>query len=77
MEGLFKRSIAEQTPIEIIYMSKTGIVTKRVVSVRQINDEAIIGFCHMRKALRTFKRMNILSALPVKHKFRKQDDQLG
>ncbi|RNA69838.1 hypothetical protein [Alteribacter keqinensis] len=77
MEGLFRRSIADRTPVEMIYMSEKDIVTKRVVTVRQVNEDAITAFCHMRQAVRTFNRLNILSALPVKRRSWRQDDQIG
>ncbi|WP_096435633.1 hypothetical protein [Alteribacter populi] len=76
MEGLFRRSKLERRPVEMIYMSEKGIVTKRIVSIHQFNDETVIGYCHLRKAVRTFKRSNILSALPVKRSGQK-DDQSG
>ncbi len=76
LEGLFRRCKLEGRPVEMIYMSEKGIVTKRIVSIHQFNDETVMGYCHLRKAVRTFKRSNILSALPVKRSS-KREDQSG
>ncbi|UOE96238.1 hypothetical protein [Alkalihalobacillus sp. LMS39] len=68
MQGILKRSFISQTPVEIIYMSKNGTITQRKVTIQQLDDHLLIGFCHVRNQKRMFLIQNILSAKPVHRK---------
>ena len=62
MLGILNRSLLEQTPVEIIYMSKGGIITQRKIMIKSINETSVMGFCMLRNKKRTFLIENILSA---------------
>ncbi|TMW72984.1 hypothetical protein [Alteribacter natronophilus] len=68
MEGIFRRAMISREPVEMIYMNKSGTVTKRVVSIHCVSAGKVTAFCHLRKALRTFRRESILSVMPVQKK---------
>ena len=55
------RSMSEQIPVEIIYMSNQHIFTKRRILVKSIDEHYIRAYCYKRKLYRTFKKSQILS----------------
>jgi len=62
MNGILNRSLSTQTPIEIIYISKNGILTQRLIKVISINENNIRALCLLRNSQRTFRIDHILSA---------------
>lgn len=62
MIGMLKRALNEQSTIEIIYMSKGGIVTGRLIKVLDLTEKSLTAYCYLRKKRRTFLLENILSA---------------
>jgi predicted DNA-binding transcriptional regulator YafY len=64
MDGLFLRSIEENIPLEMIYLSEDHHLTQRKLIVKEIDDQYIRAYCLLRHEMRTFKRENILSILP-------------
>lgn len=64
MERLLIQSLKEKTPIEMIYKNETGTLTQRVIMLLDVTDMHIRAYCQTRKGIRTFKRQNILSAMP-------------
>ncbi|WP_096189313.1 hypothetical protein [Evansella halocellulosilytica] len=64
MDGLLLREKSKGRPIEIMYMSTKGLVTKRTVSVIKVNKQSLYGYCHLRNEVRHFKKENILAVLP-------------
>ncbi|WP_280768088.1 hypothetical protein [Salipaludibacillus daqingensis] len=73
MQGVLKRSFQENQPLEMIYMSAKGLVTKRRITVHYYDDEWVKGYCHLRKGVRSFKRLNILSILPMNANKKRSD----
>ncbi|UJW57790.1 hypothetical protein HXZ66_10435 [Bacillus sp. A116_S68] len=65
MEGVLKRSVEMASPVEMIYMSNKGLVTKRTLTIHKITNDSVTGFCHLRKQIRHFKKQNILSVMPI------------
>lgn len=59
---LFKFSLEQKSPIELIYMKEDGEVSHRTVIVRKIYGDRIATFCMKKQTPRTFKLDNILSA---------------
>ena len=55
--------------VEMIYVSGKDKITKRVVRIYTVNEKEIIGYCHLRGEVRTFKVERVLAVLPSK-KFR-------
>ncbi|MDR7076588.1 putative DNA-binding transcriptional regulator YafY [Neobacillus niacini] len=64
MDGLLLRSIEENIPLEIIYLSQDQQISQRKLIVKEVNDEYIRAYCLLRKQVRTFRRENILSLMP-------------
>nr|WP_263328294.1 hypothetical protein [Neobacillus sp. Marseille-Q6967] len=64
MEGLFLRSIEENLPLEMIYLSEDNEISQRKLLVKEVNDQYIRAYCLLRKQVRTFRRDNILSIMP-------------
>lgn len=56
-----RKSLIQQKPIEMIYISDKNEITHRFVTIQQITDAYVIAFCYLRKRKRTFKIENILS----------------
>lgn len=68
MEGILKKSLFTGRPVVMMYCSKKGMITKRIVSVETVQDNWIGGFCHLRKSYRRFQKENILAILPVEER---------
>ncbi len=49
---------------EIIYLSASGELSHRVVSVKKVTPYYLQGYCLLRKTNRTFSLQNILSVYP-------------
>jgi predicted DNA-binding transcriptional regulator YafY len=64
MDGLLLRSIEENFPLEMIYLSQDQQISQRKLLVKEVNDEYIRAYCLLRKQIRTFRRENILSIMP-------------
>jgi predicted DNA-binding transcriptional regulator YafY len=74
MEGIIKRAIEENIPLEMIYLSMQNQITKRKIKVYEMKEKYIVGYCFLRKQIRIFKKDRILAALPEKinnHHYRK------
>jgi hypothetical protein len=68
MNCLFKYSLENKLPIDLIYMNDAGELTHRSVIVRKITVEGILTFDIGKQQLRSFKRANILSAAKQRRK---------
>ncbi|MFJ8262640.1 transcriptional regulator [Rummeliibacillus sp. NPDC094406] len=51
--------------VNIMYMSKTGEVTKRRVKIMKITDDTFKAYCFLKQAQRTFKIDRVLAIVPV------------
>ena len=67
MNGLLLRSIEENIPLEMIYLSEDQQISQRKLLVKEMNDEYIRAYCLLCKQIRTFRRENILSIIPNTH----------
>ncbi|MGM7680934.1 hypothetical protein ACSVDA_02145 [Cytobacillus sp. Hm23] len=65
MYRLFLRCLELKQPIEVIYMSKSGQITQRILRVEQVTPSYVKAYCMLRHEQRTFNLANILSAIPV------------
>lgn len=68
MNCLFKYSLENKLPIDLIYINGAGELTHRSVIVRKITVEGILTFDIGKQQLRSFKRSNILSAAKQRRK---------
>jgi predicted DNA-binding transcriptional regulator YafY len=67
MDGLLLRSIEENIPLEMIYLSEDQQISQRKLFVKEVHDEYIRAYCMLRKQVRTFRKENILSIMPNPH----------
>lgn len=70
MHGILSTAIESQTPIEMIYLSKDGSITRRVIKITKLDGEKVKAYCYLRKNYRVFSLSNILSLSPLRKKFR-------
>ena len=56
--------------IDMMYVSKSGEVTKRRVKIIKLVGDSFQSFCFVKQAKRTFIIENVLAVLPVLHKER-------
>ncbi|WP_449622523.1 hypothetical protein [Robertmurraya sp. Marseille-Q9965] len=66
MDRLLLRSLNEQIPVEMIYISSSNLISQRKILVTHINDTTIRAYCYLRKQSRLFKIENILSIMAIK-----------
>jgi predicted DNA-binding transcriptional regulator YafY len=66
MLGILIRAIESKTLIEMIYQTKDGSISHRIIRVKEINQDKIHAYCYLRKGFRNFAISNILSLSPVK-----------
>lgn len=71
MDGIFLRSLEENIPLEMIYLSETNELSQRKLIIKEVNEEYIRAYCLLRRQVRTFRRNNILSIMPEAHTKRK------
>jgi len=57
--------------VDMIYLAKSGEVTKRRIKIIHVNEQSFTAYCFMKQSQRTFLIDNILSLYPV---FRKERD---
>lgn len=73
MNGLLLRGLETKQPIEMIYKSDSDVLTQRLITVIDVSDTHVKAYCHLRRSLRTFKRRNILSAIPFDNHTRSKE----
>lgn len=66
MNKLLSKSLDEQIPVEMIYISSSNQITQRKIIVKEINGSTIRAYCFMRRQARLFKVEQILSLMPVR-----------
>ncbi|MFJ5625463.1 hypothetical protein ACIQD3_22800 [Peribacillus loiseleuriae] len=62
MLGLLITSFEKQIPVEIMYMNNKGVITDRLIIVKEIEDNFIRAYCLKKRQPRIFIKANILSA---------------
>ena len=68
MIDCIKKAAQTGRKINVIYLSKSGSVSKRTIQVVSYTDKYVVAFCYMRRQLRTFKVENILAIEQSKQK---------
>jgi predicted DNA-binding transcriptional regulator YafY len=66
-ESLLK-SITYGQVLNVIYMSKSGEITKRRLKVLKVTGDAFQAYCFLRNTKRTFLIDNVLALIPVENK---------
>lgn len=69
MNGLILRSISENLPLEVIYISEKQELSHRKLIIKEINGSTVRAYCLLRRQIRTFRLENILSIMPEKRPF--------
>jgi len=59
------KSLRYNQSLDMMYMAKSGIVTKRRIQVLQVDDGSFRAYCFLRKSKRTFRIDNVLALVPV------------
>lgn len=59
------KSMRYEESLDMIYMSNSGVISKRRIRVLSINEGTFQAYCFLRKSKRTFKVDNILALVPV------------
>jgi len=57
---LIDQSYVQQT-ITIVYQSKCGAISKRVIHIMAVKDGYIVAYCYLRGNIRTFLQQRILA----------------
>ena len=70
MRILLLRSVECGGILEMMYMAKSGEVSKRRIQVLEVGDTSFRAFCYLRKSKRTFRIDNVLALVPVVSKER-------
>lgn len=56
--------------VNMMYMSKSGEISKRRVKLVKIAGDSFQAYCFTRRAKRTFTINNVLAVVPIIHKER-------
>ncbi|MGG0663299.1 transcriptional regulator [Viridibacillus arvi] len=56
--------------VDLMYISKSGEISKRRVKVIKITSDSFQAYCFLKNAKRTFILDNVLAAIPVMHRER-------
>jgi predicted DNA-binding transcriptional regulator YafY len=51
----------ELKPVEIMYITDSGLISQRTITIKDMQGSIIRAYCHLRKRQRVFKIENILS----------------
>ncbi|WP_397537894.1 transcriptional regulator [Rummeliibacillus pycnus] len=70
MEEQLIKAMQYHQLLTIMYMSKTGEITKRRVKVIKVVSDKFQAFCFLKHEKRTFIIANVLAVLPVTYKER-------
>ncbi|MCJ8008883.1 hypothetical protein ACFFF5_10155 [Lederbergia wuyishanensis] len=68
MNGILNRAAGTDQRIELIYINKNNQLSKRIIKVLSVTDQAIKAYCYTKRHFRTFKLENILSVGPIKRR---------
>lgn len=59
------KSMDRNYVLEMMYMSKDGVISKRRIEVLQVGEVSFRAYCYLRKSNRTFTIDNVLALVPV------------
>lgn len=59
------RSMERHESLDMIYIAKSGEVSKRRIKVLQVGEVSFRAYCFIRKSTRTFAIDNVLAIVPV------------
>ncbi len=59
-----------QQVVSMMYIAKSGVITKRRVKILKMMGDSFTAFCFTRQAKRTFIINNVLAIMPATHRKR-------
>ena len=65
MKGQLVKAMQYHQMVELMYMSKSGEISKRRIKLLKISGDKFQAFCFNKHAKRTFIIDNVLAVLPV------------
>ncbi|PKR79176.1 hypothetical protein CEY16_05360 [Halalkalibacillus sediminis] len=68
MDSIFERALENKQKINLIYVDQDGQLSQRFIRVVRVDQNSILAYCFYKKAVRSFKKENVLSALPHRSK---------
>ena len=70
MKGQLLKVMQRNQLVDMVYVSKSGEISKRRIKVTKVLDSSFAAFCFNKQAKRTFLIDNILALVPVIRKER-------
>lgn len=68
MRNQLMKSMEYGVLLDMMYLSKSGDVSKRRIQVIQVGEGSFRAYCYLRQSKRTFTIDNVLALVPVVHK---------
>ncbi|MHA6258375.1 transcriptional regulator [Sporosarcina sp. CAU 1771] len=68
MRSKLLNSMERNDSLDMMYLAKSGEVSKRRIKVLQVGEVSFRAYCYLRKSKRTFLIQNILAIVPVTSK---------
>lgn len=65
MRNELLKSVERNQVLDMIYMAKDDVISKRRIKVLQVGEVSFRAFCHLRGSKRTFTIDNVLALVPV------------
>lgn len=70
MRNQLLKSMERNEVVDMMYMDKSGVVSKRRIQVIQVGEGSFRAYCYLRQSKRTFTIDNVLALVPVVYKER-------
>lgn len=70
MKGQLLKALERKSLVDMMYISKSGEITKRSIKVTKVDNDTFKAYCFAKHASRTFIIDNVLALMPVIRKER-------
>ncbi|MHA6259624.1 transcriptional regulator [Sporosarcina sp. CAU 1771] len=68
MRNQLMKSVKQNGILDMMYMAKSGEVSRRRIKVLQVGEVSFRAYCYLRKSKRTFIIDNVLALVPIEQK---------
>ena len=65
MRNELMKSMEYNESLDMMYMAKDGLISKRRINVLQVGEVSFRAYCNLRGSKRTFTVDNVLALVPV------------
>ncbi|KAA0965890.1 transcriptional regulator [Sporosarcina sp. ANT_H38] len=65
MRNKLLKSVERNQVLDMIYMAKDDVISKRRIKVLQVGEVSFRAFCYLRGSKRTFTIDNVLALVPI------------